>query len=198
MASEYPERVKQLEALIEKHLVDTQAVRPLPNPRFDPLVYDETQEGKATLRGGANTPKKTRRKPPGKPVAGWQPGGTCKLSLSDGRLRVSSTGTDTYLSYQLPRAMGAGDLALHITMKSESAGKGRVFWKSQGRAFSAQRSQEFSVNHDGREHLYVVEFSVDAPVRSVRIDPSNESGTIEISSIESRSKNGQTLHEWEF
>ena len=42
LAGEFPSRVKQLDALIEQHLVDTQAVRPLPNPNFDPSKYDVT------------------------------------------------------------------------------------------------------------------------------------------------------------
>ena len=63
LADAHPERVKQLDALIERHLVDTGAVRPLPNPRFDPAKYDAEAEGKATLK---KTPKaaKQRRAPP--------------------------------------------------------------------------------------------------------------------------------------
>ena len=71
-------------------LTDTRAVLPIPNPNFDPSKYDVTLEGKASLKGGANAPKK-RKGPPAKPVAGWLPGGTCKLSAkgkSSGRKRV--------------------------------------------------------------------------------------------------------------
>jgi arylsulfatase A-like enzyme len=49
-AEKFPERVTQLDSLIEQHLVDTHAVRPLPNPNFNPSKYDITLEGKAALK----------------------------------------------------------------------------------------------------------------------------------------------------
>lgn len=102
LAGQFPERVEQLDALIEQYLIETNAVRPLPNPRFDPSKYDVTQEGKAKLKG-SRKPKETKISgTPGKSVAGWQPGGTCQLSVADGRLRVESTGNDPHLSYRLP------------------------------------------------------------------------------------------------
>ncbi|MCA9086864.1 MAG: sulfatase-like hydrolase/transferase, partial [Planctomycetaceae bacterium] len=51
LANQFPDRVQQLDRLIEQHLVDTQAIRPLRNPGFDPSKYDVLQEGKATLKG---------------------------------------------------------------------------------------------------------------------------------------------------
>ncbi|MDC0325323.1 hypothetical protein OAM01_01035 [bacterium] len=39
---------------MNKHLVDTKAVRPLPNPKFDPSRYDATLEGKAPLKNSGN------------------------------------------------------------------------------------------------------------------------------------------------
>ncbi|MEM9588835.1 MAG: sulfatase [Planctomycetota bacterium] len=78
LAEKFPERVKQLDTLIEQHLTETDAVRPLPNPNFDPARYDPSREGKASLKGSKPKAKTTRR-PRGRPVSGWQPGGTCTL-----------------------------------------------------------------------------------------------------------------------
>ena len=46
LASQQPERVKQMDALIEKFLADTQAVTPKPNPAYDPkaTLPDPTQK----------------------------------------------------------------------------------------------------------------------------------------------------------
>ena len=77
LASRFLKRVEQLDALIEQHLIDTQAVRPLPNSRFDPSKYDATQEGKARLKGSKNRPAKPKAKPTDKLVASWRPRGTC-------------------------------------------------------------------------------------------------------------------------
>tara|TARA_R110002072_G_scaffold302100_1_gene483947 strand:+ start:132993 stop:134966 length:1974 start_codon:yes stop_codon:yes gene_type:complete len=184
LADRFPDRVEQLDALIEQHLVDTQAVRPLPNPNFDPSKYDVTLEGKAVLKGGANTPKKPKAKPSGKPVAGWQPGGTCTLSFSKGTLLVTSTGVDPYLSYRLPKAVGESSFTLHITMTSESSGKGQVCWQEkEAGPFTAERSQFFDVQHDGRKHEYAVSFTTNSPLLAVRIDPSRGQGRIEIADI---------------
>ncbi|MEL6105599.1 MAG: sulfatase, partial [Planctomycetota bacterium] len=56
LAGKEAERVEQLDQLIETHLVETTAVRPLANPKFDPSKYDPEREGRAELKGGANTP----------------------------------------------------------------------------------------------------------------------------------------------
>lgn len=131
-ADQFPDRVKQLDALIEQHLNETLAVRPLANPKFDPSKYDITQEGKAELKGGANFPKKSKGKPPGKPVAGWRPGGTCTLTAANGALVVNSTGGDPYLSHSLAEPLPAGSFTLQFTMTSNSSGHGQVFWQEQG------------------------------------------------------------------
>ncbi|MCA9136015.1 MAG: sulfatase [Planctomycetales bacterium] len=98
LADQFPEHVARLDALIEQHLVDTHAVCPLPNPKFDPSKYDAAAEGQATLRGSSNTSKKPRNNQPGITVAGWQPAGTCEIAVSDGVLHIESTGGDPHIS----------------------------------------------------------------------------------------------------
>ncbi len=198
LASEFPNRTEQLDALIERHLVETSAARPLPNPRFDPSKYDLSKEGKAELKGGANAPKKGTSGPKAKPVAGWQPGGTCKLSVSGGVLHVNSTGKDPYFSYQLPKAAPAAAFTLYVRMKSNSTGDGQIFWKERDRAFGADRSRFFEVRHGNEEHEYAVKFTAEHPVQSVRIDPSRGKGKITISSVRLTGIDGKLIHEWTF
>ncbi len=45
LSAQEPERVKAMDARIEQFLVDTQAVRPVPNPKFDPSQYQPELEG---------------------------------------------------------------------------------------------------------------------------------------------------------
>ncbi len=198
LAEQLPERVRQLDALIEQHLVATNAIRPLPNPKFEASNYDVTQEGKAGLKGGNNAPKTGTADSPGKSVAGWQSGGTCTLSVVGGVLRVQSTGNDPHLSYQLPQAAGEKSLILHVTMKSSSSGHGQVFWKESARPFAAERSQSFEVTHDGEEHDYAIELAPQAPIQAVRIDPSRGSGTTEISKMRLVDTDGNVIHDWSF
>ncbi|TWT35264.1 Arylsulfatase precursor [Posidoniimonas corsicana] len=63
VADEHPERVRQLDALIEEFLVDTGAARPLPDPKFDSSKYRPELEGRAKVRGGATTPRRQQRRP---------------------------------------------------------------------------------------------------------------------------------------
>ncbi len=56
LAAELPDKVRQLDALIEKFLTDTKAVVPLPNPKFDPKEYHPDREGQAELKGSRKAP----------------------------------------------------------------------------------------------------------------------------------------------
>jgi len=199
LADRFPERVKQLDELIEQHLVETQAARPLPNPKFDPSRYDLTQEGRASLKGGASSRKKTNTRSSGPPVAGWKPGGTCRLSVSEGTLVVDSSGGDPYLSFRFPDSIDDSSRTLHITMSSDSSGRGQVFWMdaTSGR-FTAKHSQFFEVQHDGRQHEYSVSITATKPLQAVRIDPSRGPGRIIISGIRLTDESGETLFEWSF
>jgi arylsulfatase A-like enzyme len=198
LASKEPKRVKELDALIEQHLLETSAVRPLPNPKFDPTKYDATKEGKAKLKGGGNKRNSSKRRPPRPLVAGWQPGGTCKVSRVPGGLQVDSTGKDPYLSYQLPKTVKAGSLILHVRMQSNSSGNGQAFWKQVGRPFAAVRSQSFEVNHDGDEHDYAIRLTPAGSINGIRIDPARGVGRIEITNMRLTKDDGTVIHEWKF
>ena len=107
LAGEFPTRVRELDAKIEAFLADTKAVVPLPNPNFDPAKYRPELEGKGSLKGGGQTPRKPRR---AKPVAGWLPGGTCELAVENGSLVAHSSGGDPHFGYRLPKALSREDL----------------------------------------------------------------------------------------
>lgn len=195
LAGKFPQRVEQLDALIEQHLIETNAVRPQPNPNFDPSRYDIAQEGKARLKSGGKTPKKPGRQTRGKPVVGWRAGGTCTLSAARGALVVNSTGKDPHLSHRLPRPIDAASFTLHVTMTSDSSGGGQVFWQEKNAGpFTRERSKTFDIQHDGRKHEYAIEFTTANPLLAVRIDPSTGPGRIEISDVRLLGKDGRALY----
>ena len=199
LAAAFPERVTELDALIEKFLQDTDAVVPLPNPNFDPAKYHPELEGKGTLKGGTNGPKKQTRRTSDS-VVGWQPGGTSELSVSNGVLTVNSSGGDPYLSYRLPKEIAATSLTLHVTMKSVSSGMGQLFWQETGivPAFVKSRSLPFNIQHDGQPHKYSVRFTAENSVVGVRIDPSTAAGRIEISDVYLSDDAGRVVYQWKF
>lgn len=58
LASKYPRRVKRMDALIQAHLDDANAVVPIPNPDFDPEKYRPGSIG--VQKGGLRIGKKVR------------------------------------------------------------------------------------------------------------------------------------------
>ncbi|WP_084422534.1 sulfatase [Rubripirellula obstinata] len=205
VSAEHPEMVRELDAMIEEFLVDTGAVLPRPNPKFDPSKYDPSKEGKASLKGGANKKPAKQKGPPAKPVAGWQPQGPCKLSLADGNLLVHSSGGDPHFVYSLPdsavaKSSAERDLILRFSMTSDSNGQGQVFWSERGSrpAYIGKRSVKFDVEHDGESHQYAIPFSSKQPVVGIRLDPSEAKGKLLICDMTLTTSDGEVLYAWSF
>lgn len=202
LASNNPRRVEELDKLITQFLTETNAVVPLPNPRFDSAQYDPMMIGKAkpksTGRPKGSGPKKPQRKT--EPVAGWQSGGTCRLGLKESSLIVTSSGRDPHLSFRLPTELNQEEFVLKVTMTSRSRGSGQVFWQEKGvvPAFFRDRSRSFEVQHDGKPHDYSIAWSAKSPVVAVRIDPSNGPGEITISRIRLVDGDGSEVYRWRF
>lgn len=197
LAPDRPDQVKELDALIENFLAETDAVLPLPNPNFDAAKYQPELEGQAKLRGGVSTPKKRRAS---KPVQGWLPEGTTKLAGKDGILVVTSTGPDPHISYTLAQKAPIQPLTLKFTMASKSSGDGQVFWREQGSqpSFVADQSKAFAVKHDGEPHDYRIGFLPENAVSGIRIDPSNGRGLITLSNIRLVTDGGTILYQCNF
>lgn len=200
LAAKMPDRVYELDAKIEQFLINTNAVLPLPNPKFDAGKYQPELEGKGRMKSGGSPSRKTKKRLPEAAVAGWQPAGTTRLSSRDGSLIVTSTGGDPHLSYRLPNPVTDGRMVLHVTMSSDSSGNGQIFWQEQGvnPAFFRDRSQSFDVQHDGRTHDYTVTLMPEHPVTAIRIDPSRAAGNIRISGMRLTTQDGKLLHRWNF
>ncbi|WP_345324723.1 sulfatase [Novipirellula rosea] len=203
LAAAQPDRVRELDQPIDDFLTDTNAVVPLPNPKFDPTKYRPELIGQASLKGTGKGGSKTQKNQPlkaQKPVAGWLPGGTCQLVLEDGSLILSSDGGDPYLSYTLPAAVTEKTLVLKFTMSSDATGAGQLFWheKDVSPAFIRDRSTPFDVKHDGKPHEYSIQWSVDNPVLAVRIDPATGQGRITLANIRLTTGDGREIYRWKF
>ena len=202
LAADNPAQVQELDMLISEFLKETNAVVPLPNPRFDPATYDPKMIGKAKLKS-TGRPQRTDSKKPqlkAKPVAGWQSGGTCLVALKDGSLIVTSSGGDPHLSFKLPTEVTQEELILKLTMSSDSKGSGNIFWQEKGviPVFFRDRSRSFEVQHDGQPHDYSISWSAKNPVVAVRIDPSTAPGKITISQIRLVDGDGNEVYRWKF
>ena len=101
-----PEKVKELDALIDGFLQDTGALYPRPNPAYKPV---------AAKTKPANTD----------PLDGWKERG-CKATVSEGILTVKSTGKTAaaFLGHGMARLNGPATLKLRV--RSESGGAGKI------------------------------------------------------------------------
>ena len=195
LANSHPEKVKELDELIEQFLVDTHAVRAVPNPRFNPKQYRIEDEGVQDMHKPATAPRKGT---PSKPVAGWQSSADCTLALQQNSLVVASRGKDPYVVYQLPQPISAQ--RLNLTLSSTAKGSGQVFWKEKGVnvSFNAKHSKKFDVMHDGQPHEYKIAIDAVNPVVALRIDPAQAGGEIRIESAELLGDSGSVVHNWDF
>lgn len=194
LAEAFPQRVQDLDALLEQHLASTHAVLPLPNPDYVPGTYDLSKEGQSVPKKTGKSPQKSPRHAP--PVAGWQAGGTCTLALGEDGLLVTSTGGDPHLSFTLPQPLAAAPMTLHVSMRSTSSGTGQAFWKVPGIPFAAARSVPIEVMHDGTPHAYALALTPKEAVEAIRLDPSRGPGTIEITNVRLTDAAGATLFVW--
>jgi len=183
LAAKMPDKVKQLDALITRHLKATGAVVPILNPAYDP-----------SAKPGAR--RKGRKA--SKPVAGWTPSRHCTLSAGKGTLRVTCTGGDPYLhSNRVPSV--AGPITVKLRMKSTARGSGQFFWTTATAGnFHRSRAVPLEVIHDGKWHEYTVKLPVEGKLRAVRLDPATARGVVEIEFIRLIGPDDKGVKAWEF
>ena len=172
LAPARPAKVRELNALIDRHLKEIRAVVPKPNPRYNP---------RAAVA-----------------VGGWRAGGTCSLSGGKGALVVTSTGGDPYVSTtDVPAA--AGPLVARVRMKGKTRGSGQVFWCTRDAArFHRSRSVALAMRHDGAWHDYEVKLPVRGRLTALRLDPGTAPGRIDIDWIRICRPDGTVLKQWDF
>lgn len=57
LAAKEPQRVREMDALIEQFLAETKAVVPVPNPAFNPAAYQPENEGRQKAKSNDKKPK---------------------------------------------------------------------------------------------------------------------------------------------
>jgi len=179
LAETMPEKVRELDALISRHLKQTGAIVPIPNPRYDPNA---------------------KPAPPGriKPVAGWTPSRHAALSVRNGVLRVTCTGGDPYL-HAKAAVKAAGPLTVKLRIKCSAGGDGQAFWSTtKAKGFARDRRETFPLTHDGTWRELVVKLPVEGRLTGLRLDPGAAKGTVEIDRVRLCKPDGTVVKAWEF
>ena len=175
LAARQPQRVHELDTLIDHFLQDTHAVVPLANPDYDEAAVTMAQYGITGIN-------------------------QCRLTLHDGQLHAESTGGDPHFVLQLAQPAPASTLTVQLRMKSLIPGNGHVFWQEQGvtPAFHRSRRVDLKPLADGESHDYTIALPAQKPVVAIRLDPTDRPGTAIIESLRLVDQNGQVLQQWEF
>lgn len=187
LASQKPELVAELDALIEGFLTDTKAVVPVPNPAFDPAKYRPELEGKQQPKGKANAPAKsaTKGKDDGDPaLQGWK-ARDCQGAVKDGILRLTKIGSSCFLGFSAGKHSGPTTTKFRIKAK---AGSSHFDWLSGGVGSKEQRV-DFTLKGGDWEEI-TVELPAEGPLGIVRLYLPMQDIPVEIDWIQLTSKNG--------
>ncbi len=128
LASEKPELVRELDALIEGFLDKTGAVVPIPNPAFDPAKYHPENEGKAKPKTKPKAKAAAQADDRDPTLQGWKIRNG-KTSVTDGIVTVTPTAAGTFLGVA---AGVSGPARVSIRARSKPGGKGKAAWVSPG------------------------------------------------------------------
>ena len=176
-----PEKVKELDALIDAFIQDTGALYPKPNPAYQPRVAE---------------PQPAGAKAAADPLAGLVPK-FCKLSIANGAARVEADGRTPYLGTAHVKA--TGPIQLKLRARSTTGGPGKVQWTTKDQAEFPKTGQtvEFTLPAGNDWQDVTVDIPVTGKLRIIRLYLPADKSPVEIASIQYTDKTG-TLNVWSF
>lgn len=177
LAKSKPELVAQLDDLIENFLHETNAVRPVPNPAFDPSRYRPELEGKSMMLEKKQMPQDQQSKSPG-----WR-AADCKGVIKDGILCLSDLGPQSFLGITVGKHQGPATVKFLIKAKR---GESHADWLPDGPAGKAHRAG-FAVKGGEWEEVCVM-VPASGPAGVIRIHPPPQSNSLQIDWIEVQSE----------
>jgi hypothetical protein len=190
LADQHPQLVRELDALIERFLVDTHAVTPQPNPAFDPTKYRPELEGMRRERSKQKTSNTSDDQTP--ELKGWKPRG-CTATVGDGVVTISEFKEGSFLGFAAGKHSGPSTVRLRI---KAGAGSSHVDWLPDGPTADAL-SATYQVKGDDWEEI-TVNLSASGRLGVVRVYFPAERQPIEIDWIEIRSEDNTKPTRTEF
>jgi len=169
LAANKPDKVKELDSLIDRFLADTQAVVPKPNPNY------------------------------GKTISDWIPSKGCRLSAAGSKLVIQATSRDPFIrTSHVPKAQGPYSFEIRMLSESAGKSQ-VFWTTNKGTRFQKDRSVFFDLQPDGQWHEYSVPLPVSAALRSLRLDPGPASkGTWRLEWIRLKDRVGEIVKDWRF
>ncbi|WP_299460432.1 sulfatase [uncultured Gimesia sp.] len=177
LAAIMPDKVKELDALINEFEKETGAITPKPNPDFKPNVQN-------TLR------------PARDPATGLVPK-MCKLTLVKGAARIEADGRTPFLGTAQVKL--EGPLTLKLRIRSTAGGTGKVQWKTADQETFPRTGQIVEYAFKGSEEWQDVELKlpVEGKTGIVRLYVPADASPVEFQSIRFSGK-GAGEKSWSF
>ena len=175
LAAQMPEKVKELDALIDAFLKDTNALTPKPNPAY---------------RGAT-----TRPTSPNRPLGGWVPKSS-KAVVKNGALLVEADGRNPFLGIASLKL--AGPITLHLRVRS-AGGAAKVQWRTADQETFPGTGQmvEFSIPASKDWHDATVQIPAKGSMVHMRLYVPAQPAPIEIDRIELTPSKGEA-RVWDF
>lgn len=168
LAEREPERVREMDALISRHLTDTRALVPAPNPNYAPGT------------------------------GGWYAGPATALTLRAGELVVKATaGAPSIETSQVNAATGPYVLELQIAAPSGGSARIYWHPRAQG-PFHPDRSAALSLEASPQSKHYEIKIPATAALARLRFDPDSGPGEWRIAWMRLRDSAGEVAGEWRF
>jgi len=206
LAAVHPEKVKELDKLIEDYIAAVDVVVPLPNPNFDPAKFDPSKIG--VQAGGLKMPPPAKQSGPArepvvteqarKQLLPWISKG-CDVSVQSDSLRIEAAGGQPFLANAKVRV--SGPVEVKVRIRTGAKGTGRIQWRTEGQATfpSAGQSTSFRVRGGDWQELSVP-LAVEGRLVHVRLFPSVQKQPVEIDWIEITPTGGsdKERQRWDF
>lgn len=178
LAKRMPEKVNELEALIDQFVLDTGALAPKENPNFNP----------AATRSPAIASSD--------PIRGLV-AKMCKVTVIEGAIRITADGRQPFLGTAQVKL--SGPLTFKLRARSTSGGQGRVHWKTSNQDSFPESSQ--IATYDLPAASTWQDVSVSLPMEGnpsvIRLYFPAEESAVELQSIQFIDQDGQDKS-WDF
>ncbi|MCL5270887.1 MAG: sulfatase-like hydrolase/transferase [bacterium] len=160
-AADRPDLVEELSALIDRHLRETGALVPIPNPNYVP------------------------------PVTEWKTGGNCTLERAGGMLKVKCTGMNASIIGPTFKMPGPVLVKLRVRRPVDNdwrwmtyPGRPKIAWRDENSAnFGANPLAVFDVPHDGEWHEVTVPITTDKILAQLMIHTGYAPDAMDIASV---------------
>ena len=212
LAAAHPERVKELDKLIEDYIAEANVVVPLPNPNFDQTKFDPSKIG--VQPGGLKMPPGFKRNPTRQPGTGSQPPKSladasgflkgwvvknAEASVEDDALRISPAGRQPFIANAKVRAKYPVEVRLRV--RTQKDGACRLQWRTEGQDSFPESGQRQSFDVAGGDWQELsVPLHVKGRLVHVRLFMSDSKRPTEIDWFEISSKDGNVKDRkrWDF